>query len=227
MPQSAGNGGLPVIKINGYTGLGVAAYVPTLETVIDLEILDKLTNVIRASIIQPPYAKGQYSDIPNSNSGYNGAADFLLLPAASSVPNGFNNLGGASCFGSSNYAQTKTLLWCRLLPGRLEADIATTLESRPSPYAEVNGRQANFITDGGNGPTGTYYVSRKGCNVPRSATFDQLLASSNIALNCNASDATGNAQSLNFALRVGGRHWINLNSSELARIARRLVQSSH
>ncbi len=230
VPQSPGNGGLPVINIYGYTGLGVAAYVPTLETVTDLEILDNVTkvygshtfkmggqiDVIRASIIQPPYAKGdftftgQYSDIPNANNGYNGAADFLLVPTAATVPNGISNLGGASSYGSSNYAQTKTLRYYsaaffqddwKTTP-RLTLNLGLRWDHY-TPYAEVNGRQANFIADGGNGPTGTYYLSQKGCTVARSSTFDQLLASSQIALNCNASDATGNAQSLNFAPRVG------------------------
>ena len=39
--------------------------------------------------------------------------------------------------------------------------------------------------------------------MPRSASFNTLLAASNIAVNCNATNATGNAQSLNFAPRVG------------------------
>lgn len=230
VPQSAGNGGLPVININGFTGLGVAAYVPTLETVTDLEILDNVTkvsgshtfkmggqiDVIRASIIQPPYGKGnftfsgQYSDIPNANSGYNGAADFLLIPAEATVPNGISDLGGASSYGSSNYAQTKTLRYygAAFFQDDWKATQRLTLNlglrwDHYTPYAEVNGRQANFIADGGNGATGTYYLSQKGCSVARSPTFDQLLAASNIALDCTASDATGNAQALNFAPRIG------------------------
>ncbi len=230
VPQSPGNGGLPVINIYGYTGLGVAAYVPTLETVTDLEILDNVTkvygahtfkmggqlDVIRASIIQPPYGKGnftftgQYSDIPNANNGYNGAADFLLVPTAATVPNGIDDLGGASSYGSSNYAQTKTLRYygAAFFQDDWKATSRLTLNlglrwDHYTPYAEVNGRQANFIADGGNGPTGTYNLSEKGCNVARSSTFDQLLVSSHIELNCTASDATGNAQSLDFAPRVG------------------------
>ncbi len=230
IPQSSGNGGLPVINIYGYTGLGVAAYEPTLETVTDLEILDNVTKVygshtfkmggqlddIDANIIQPPYAKGdftftgQYSDIPNENNGYNGASDFLLIPEAATVPNGISNLGGAASYGSSNYAETKDRRYYTGLyfqddwkaTSRLTLNLGLRWDHY-SPYAEEQGRQANFVAQGGNGSTGTYYMSQEGCNVPRSTTFDQLLVSSSITLNCSSTNATGNAQNKNFAPRIG------------------------
>ena len=230
VPQSPGNGGLPDINIYGYTGEGVAAYEPTLETVTDIEILDNVTKIygshafkmggqvddIYANIIQPPYAKGTftfnggYSDIPNQNSGYNGAADFLLSPMAATVPNGIGNLGGASSYGSSNYAEVKDRRY--YIGAFFQDDWKATPKltfnlglrwDHYSPYAEEQGRQANFIAQGGNGPTGTLYMSQAGCSVPRSTSFNQLLAASNIALNCSATNATGNAQSLNFAPRLG------------------------
>ncbi len=230
IPQSPGNGGLPVININGYSGLGVAAYEPTLETVTDLEILDNVTKVygahtikvggqiddIRAGIIQPPYAKGsfsfdgRFSDIPNASHGYNGAADFLIKPQAATVPNGIDNLGSVSSYGSSNYAQTKTQRYYSgiFFQDDWKATQKLTLNlglrwDHYTPYAEVNGRQANFIAAGGNGPTGTYYLSKQGCAVPRSTSFNALLSSSRINVDCSSSNATGNAQYLNFSPRVG------------------------
>ncbi len=230
VPQSSGNGGLPDLNIYGYTGLGVAAYEPTLETVTDLEILDNVTKVygshtfktggqidkINAGIIQPPYGKGtftftgQYSDIPNANNGYNGASDFLLTPTAATVPNGISNLGGAASYGSSNYAETKTQRYYAGLffqddwkaTPRLTLNLGLRWDHY-TPYAEVNGRQANFIATGGDGNSGTYYLSQQGCTVPRSGSFNALLAASNIAVSCSSSNATGNAQSFNFAPRVG------------------------
>lgn len=56
-----------------------------------------------------------------------------------------------------------------------------------TPYAEINGRQANFIAAGGNGNSGTYLMSHKGCRVPRSASFDALLVTDHIALDCVSS----------------------------------------
>ena len=46
-------------------------------------------------------------------------------------------------------------------------------------------------------------MPNKGCQVPRSAAFDALLASNNIALNCVSGLALGDAQKTNFAPRVG------------------------
>ncbi len=71
------------------------------------------------------------------------------------------------------------------------------------PYSEGSGRQANFIADGGNGSTGTLYIPTEGCNVPRSASFDALLASSNIQLKCVPKSALGQTQLTNFSPRVG------------------------
>jgi hypothetical protein len=72
-----------------------------------------------------------------------------------------------------------------------------------TPYAEINGRQANFIPLGGNGEQGTYYISKTGCQVSRSASFDALLASSNINVDCVSGLALGNAQATNFSPRLG------------------------
>ena len=72
-----------------------------------------------------------------------------------------------------------------------------------TPYSETRGFQANFIPAGGNGNTGTYYMSKQGCAVPRSAAFNALLASSNINIDCVSSMTLGNAQKTNFSPRVG------------------------
>ncbi len=231
VPQSPGNGGLPPIGISALTGLGEAAYMPTLETTRTLEILDSVTKVynthsfktgfqidnFHAPIIQPPYGKGtfsfsgQFSDIPNQNTGYAGAADLLLIPTAATVPNGVNDVGGLSSYGLSNYSEVSDQRYYmgayfqddwRVTP-KLTLNLGLRWDYY-TPYQEVHGRQANFIeTGGGAGNSGTYYIAQKGCNVPQSATFVALLASYNIHTECTPDNATGNAQNLNFAPRIG------------------------
>jgi hypothetical protein len=237
VPQSPGNGGLPSIGISSLANLGTASYMPTLETTTTLEIMDNVTKVFsahtfktgfqidnfHAPIIQPPYGKGsfdfngQFSDIPNQSSGYAGAADLLLMPTTSTVPGGISNVGGLSSYSLSNYAEVSDQ---RYYMGayvqddwRATSKLTLNLGLRwdfYTPYQEVHGRQANFIeTGGGAGTSGTYYIAQAGCNVPRSATFNALLASYSIAIQCTSNNATGDAQDYNFAPRVGFAYRIN------------------
>lgn len=231
VPQSPGNGGLPAIGISALSGIGTAAYIPTLETATSLEIMDNVTKVYSSStfktgfqidnfhapIIQPPYGKGSFnfsggfSDIPNKSTGYAGLADLLLVPTASTVPGGINNLGGLSSYSLSNYAEVSNQRY--YMGAYVQDDWRATPKltlnlglrwDHYTPYQEVHGRQANFIENGGgSGSSGTYYIAQRGCNVPRSATFDALLAANNIAINCTANNATGDAQNFNFAPRIG------------------------
>ncbi len=131
VPQVPGNGGLPYINISGLSTEGGTGWMPTLQTLSVLEVMDNVTKIygshafkagfqidrIYSPVIQPSIPKGQFtytgmfSDIPNSNSGYIGQADMLLTPIPSTlpstVPGRIDNLGGLSYYGISTFATVR------------------------------------------------------------------------------------------------------------------------
>jgi hypothetical protein len=135
IPQSAGNGGLPVIHTNVISDFGAHRFAPTIQTTRAIEFEDNLTKIvgrhelkfggqydrIMSNIIQPAYPRGWfqynglYTDIPNNNAGNEtGMADMLVTPIPADAYYATNGglstatstMGGMSAFEGSNYAQS-------------------------------------------------------------------------------------------------------------------------
>lgn len=178
-------------------------------------------NRIVGDITQPAYSRGnfnyngQYTDIPNQTTQLTGIADFLLSPVAATVSvspgiTPYSNLGGPNAYNGSNYAGTN--YYANYVAAyiqdnwQLTSNLTVNLGLRwdySSPYGESDGRQANLIMTNGNGPSGTYYVPKSGCAVPRSDAFNALLAGYNINVDCVSGNYVNHAQRLDFAPRIG------------------------
>jgi hypothetical protein len=230
IPQIANNGGLPTIDYSGFTSFGGRRFMPTIQATSGLEVFDNVIKIkgqhefrtgfefnhIRGNIVQPSYSKGEfgfngiYSDIPNKNSSLLGISDFLLIPGATTVPNGINNLGGLSSYTGSNYAGTEYFAdyYAAYFQDNWRPTQYLTLNAGlrweySSPFGENKGRQANFVENNGDGAGGTYYIPQAGCSTPRSAAFNALLASYNINVDCISGSRVNKAQVVNFAPRLG------------------------
>lgn len=175
---------------------------------------------LTGNISQPPQGRGDlnfngmYTDIPNriavTGSGLNGIGDLLLSPTASLVTTGIDDVGGQSTFSGSNIAATDDHRW--YIGAYFQDDWKLTPELTLNlglrwdlftPYAETRGFQANFVPDGGNGATGTYYIPNSGCKVGRASIFDTVAAMSNINIACVDNSELGNARHDNFSPRIG------------------------
>jgi hypothetical protein len=123
IPQVPGNGGLPALDIAGLTSLGSRVFLPGKRGSDTWQVTENLTKLygshsfkggfefqsLRHPWFAPAWARGEfdfngYTDVPYNGGGNTGIAQFLLSPTVSSVPNGFNNVGGSDFVYASNFA---------------------------------------------------------------------------------------------------------------------------
>ena len=174
IPQLPGNGGLPNIGISPFAGIGPSPYTPTIIHAHNLQIIDNVTKIygrhllkmgvdindIEGDIVQPPWGRGnfdfngEYTDVPNQNTGTTGIAQFLLNPIASTV-GGPDFVGGTDSVLASSANGTQDHRWYigSYFQDSFKVTPTLTLElglrwDLFTPYAEINGHQANFVPNG-------------------------------------------------------------------------------
>lgn len=242
IPQEQENGGLPAFGISGYQTLGSNAFLPSDEVSSTFQLTDDLTKIygkhtfkagfewqhVKFSTLQPPWSRGQfnfdgtYTDVPGITSGNVGIAQLLLIPQASTVPNGIDYVGGPDAVFVSNISLTdngKNYYGTYINDDwKVTSKLTLNLGLRWDyfqPVYEHHGAQANFIPTGG--PTGgpayllptgkmdLSFLTSVDCSKPANANFlTCLLAKDGIGLSIGKfgkSLVTG--QKTNFAPRFG------------------------
>ncbi|MGC2803067.1 MAG: TonB-dependent receptor, partial [Candidatus Acidiferrum sp.] len=235
VPQQALNGGLPAFGINGLATLGSNAFLPSNEVTSTFQLTDDVTKIygkhtfkmgiewqhVKFSTLQPPWSRGEYdyngdyTEIPNIDSGSTGRADFLLTPTASSVPGGVDFVGGASNIDLSNISLTDN--GKDYYGGYFNDDwkvtrkLTVNLGLRYDYFGlvfEHHGNQANFIPAGGPFGGPAYLLPASTSCTPGtdlSTSFTSLLNTDGIACESTNSEGKGlgHSQNNNFAPRVG------------------------
>jgi len=124
VPQVTGNGGLPTINVGIYSQLGSSPYLYANDNNTTIQVSDSFSKIrgprhtikggvegleIRSVTIQPPYSRGEfdfsgnYTSIPNVLDASTGAAQFVTIPEASSIPSiGRSYAGGPNQVFASN-----------------------------------------------------------------------------------------------------------------------------
>ena len=248
IPQSSENGGLPEYDIGGLNTLGSNSFLPSDEISQTLQITDDFTRIwkqhsfkmgvesqhIKFDTLQPAYSRGnfdydgQYADVPNTDEGNIGIAQFILTPIAATVPNGVDYSGGSDSINASNINTTNDYKTYTAL--YLEDDWKVTPKLTLNlgvrwdyfgPIQETNGGQANFVPSDLNGGTATYLIPAGGkdnrtlsstANDPALAGdgFLDLLAKDGIDLDETNEYGRGLVldQKNNFSPRVGAAYQI-------------------
>ena len=232
IPQVHENGGLPSLIINGLNTLGSSGFLPSDEVSSTFQLTDDFTRIygkhtfkmgfefqhVKFSTLQPGASRGVfgfngfYTDIPNNGGSNTGRAQFLLAPAAATVANGADYVGGPDGVFLSNISLTdngKDYYGTYINDDwKVTPKLTVNLGLRWDFFGlvfEHHGNQANFVPRGP--PTGAaMYLMPPSPNAANlSASFLALLAQDGIALKVTDAygQGLGRSQKTNFAPRVG------------------------
>ncbi|MGB6133498.1 MAG: TonB-dependent receptor [Acidobacteriaceae bacterium] len=221
IPSGPNLGGFPSISFGGYiNGIGVPAYMPSVETQNVLQIIDNVSKTwgthsvkfgvnfqhIRFFGLQPPDGigsqsySGTYTGDPSQPTIVTGSgvADFLLDDMNSSSLNTVTPTTNLHWYEAA-YAQDD---W-RLTP-RLTLNLGLRWEYT-QPMEALNNMQANFIGNyvNNNQGTGTYLIPESEKGFPVAPVFLQTLANDHITVQYTSNTFLVNTYKNNFAPRLG------------------------
>jgi hypothetical protein len=225
------NGGLPSIFVRGpsanLTPLGLQGYeYPNRRTSNTIQLTENLTKLAGAHTFKtgieyqrmsfpwsaPPYPAGwftfsNFTGIPALTSGV-GMADLLLTPIAATVPNGVNNVGGASALQvSSVYAPDDLRHYFGAYfqdDWKATSKLTINMGLRWEYFGnlqEANGLQSGLMST--DGLSAEYVISSKQKDVPLSPKFTALLQKDNIPLRYVDGASILSTPKTNFAPRIG------------------------
>jgi len=174
VPQFTGNGGLPAIDVGIYSPLGSAPYTPAIDYNLTYQLSEGFTKTrrnhtitggaevinVRNAVNQPPYSRGEFgfsgnfTSISNSLDPSTGGAQFVLLPQASTVRFGLNDVGGPNRVYASNISAIDNDNWRLYYAAYLQdewkyrPDLTFTIGGRWEyfqPWKENFSAEANFL----------------------------------------------------------------------------------
>jgi Carboxypeptidase regulatory-like domain/TonB dependent receptor-like, beta-barrel len=234
IPQTAENGGLPTIAISGLTGLGAGAFASPNRRISDtIQFTENLTKVygghsfkggfeyqrLHFPWIAPAWSRGQFNfggftgmapGVGGATTGGVSMADILLTPTTATVPNGINNVGGASFVAASNITQPDDLrhYYGAYFQDDWKATSKLTLNMGLrweifGGIEEGSGKQAGLLMPNANGAGAQYAILSQQKSAPLSPAFAPLLATDGIGLKYLNDSSIFTTPLTNFAPRVG------------------------